>query len=216
MSPAPDSTLEDPQQVIDDLQRKLADAQQRLEKLAAERDEALAQQAASAEVLGVINSSPGNLAPVFDAILGKAMSLCGIALGALQLYEEGKFRAVAVRGVARTLAELLREPIAPIRGAPPARLLSGEPFVHILDMAEVAEQLVNALIQKFEQTCVVEILETGSLAGSELLGPRSRRAPSRGDTGHSGRVGCGAAIRTACTRGSTIQAPRATRQLRQH
>jgi hypothetical protein len=76
MCPTPDSTLADPHQISADLQRQLAECR-------AERDEALARETAMAEVLQVINSSPGDLAPVFDAILEKAHTLCGAAHGSL-------------------------------------------------------------------------------------------------------------------------------------
>src|SRR5262249_58337305 len=102
-----------------------------------ERDEALEQQRATAEVLQVINSSPGDLAPVFDAMIEKARALCDAPYGNMMIREGERFRAIAAHAPA-AFAEIVRRGFDPHPNSPLGRLKSGERVIHIVDLAEAA------------------------------------------------------------------------------
>ena len=136
MSPTPDSVLDDHHQVVADLRRTNAELLQRLEASSAERDAALAREAAIAEVLQVINSSPDDLQPVLDAILDRALRVCEAAFGFIVTYDGEHFHNVAGRGLPPAFAEILRTPYRPPQGAPAQRLIDGESFVQIADILE--------------------------------------------------------------------------------
>ena len=94
---------------VADLQRANTELRRRLDEALAERDEALVREAATTEVLQVINSSPGDLAPVFDAMLDKALRLCEAAHGHIWRIEGEYADAVALRGDAQFIEAMRRE-----------------------------------------------------------------------------------------------------------
>jgi adenylate cyclase len=102
-------------------------------RLITETREALEQQTATAEVLQVINSSPGDLAPVFDAMLDRALQLCGAAFGILHTFDGEHVEVAAYRGVSPAFAEFLSSKTpnpVPAKGLF-AELSRGESFIQI-------------------------------------------------------------------------------------
>ncbi|MFZ3338679.1 MAG: HAMP domain-containing histidine kinase, partial [Xanthobacteraceae bacterium] len=107
-------------------------------RLTRERDEALEREKATADVLSVISSSPGELEPVFQAMLANAARICEAKFGILALYEsDGRFRIVAMHNAPPGFAELKRrEPV--IRPGPLARMAATKELIHIPDVSKLA------------------------------------------------------------------------------
>jgi two-component system NtrC family sensor kinase len=103
-------------------------------RLLTEQREALEQQTATAEVLQVINASPGNLVPVFDTILERARTLCGFAHGTLNTFDGTHFYTVATYDIPEAFAEVLRRPRI---SGPQAPLLRGDQIIHIRDFQAI-------------------------------------------------------------------------------
>jgi transcriptional regulator with GAF, ATPase, and Fis domain len=180
MTAAPDSTFTTPEQRIADLQRQLVEcraeldkAQRYLNETMTERDEALAREAATAEVLGVINSSPGDLAPVFDAMLDKATRLCEADFGILLTYAEDHYRAAAFHNVPSAYVSALQEPIRPSAKMALRRIACGDPVAQIEDIAADNKELSSdptvrgALeLAGFRTVLAVALRKDGALLGA--------------------------------------------------
>src|SRR5262249_24841444 len=87
-------------------------------RLLNELRESLQQQTATSEVLQVISTSPGELEPVFKAMLENAVRICEASFGNLLLYEGDVFRHVALHNAPKAwAADSERDPVPPRRSA---------------------------------------------------------------------------------------------------
>jgi signal transduction histidine kinase/CheY-like chemotaxis protein len=121
------------------LQESYAGLEHKVEQRTHELSEALAQQTATSEVLRVISSSPGELKPVFEAMLENATRICGAEFGNLFLYEEGTFRSGAMYAAPSAYSEWWQQGTLSVSDHPHtllARLAASKKLVHIADLRE--------------------------------------------------------------------------------
>jgi GAF domain-containing protein len=104
-------------------------------RLLKELRESLERQTATSQVLEVISASPGELEPVFNAMLENATRICEAKFGNLFLYRDGTYRAVAVHGVSNYAEWTRRDPVVDMsesehHGTPLFRLSRDRALIH--------------------------------------------------------------------------------------
>jgi hypothetical protein len=109
--------LDEARHHVDEAQRQLAEARR-------QTAEALEQQTATSEVLQVISNSPGELEPVFKAVLANAVHICEAKFGTLYLRDADGFRAAAMHNAPPAFAEARKRELL---FRPPSDSLLGNP-----------------------------------------------------------------------------------------
>ena len=137
--------------------------------------EALEQQAATSEVLRLISSSPGDLAPVFQAMLEKAVRICEAKFGSMYLYEGGTaFRFVASHNAPPDFVEArARNPIVrPPADTPLGRVAATRQVNQIADMTTIPSFLAHDpfVVSAVELGGYRSVLAVPMLKDNELIG----------------------------------------------
>jgi len=144
-------------------------------RLLNELRESLQQQTATADVLKTISSSPGDLQPVFDAMLENATRICEAKLGNLFLREGDDFRAVAVHGESGYADWYRRDPMVVMRDHPISpldRVIKTKQVIHIPDLLRDQSYLDRAprIVSLADSAGARAIVVVPMLKESELIG----------------------------------------------
>jgi signal transduction histidine kinase len=154
-----------------------ANLHEQLDQRTRERDEALARETATSEILHVISTSPGDLESVFGAILERATRICEAKFGNMFLREGNSFRAVAVHGPASQWyrREPLLDPVV-LRNTPLGRLAHSKETFHIPDLRRDQSYVeknprIVALVESAGARAIlgVPMLKEGTLIGAIFI-----------------------------------------------
>src|SRR5262249_43052195 len=136
--------------------------------------EALEQQTATSEVLGVISSSPGELQPVFDAMLAKATRLCEARFASLLLSEGDQFQRVSLHNAPPALVEHWRRTpiVRPHPESAVGRAALTKQVAHVVDIKKTPAYLerdplavAGAELAGYRTVLAVLMLKEGELIG---------------------------------------------------
>ena len=144
-------------------------------RLLNELRQSLEQQTATSEVLQVISSSPGDLKPVFEAILNSATRICEANFGILWLSEKESFRCAALHNAPLAFAEQFRsQPLVyPVAGTGLGKLAETRQVVQIADYAALQayrEQRAPAIVAAVELGGVRTAIQVPMLKENVLVG----------------------------------------------
>ena len=134
-----------------------------------EMRESLEQQTATSEVLRVISSSPGELEPVFDALLANAVRICGAQFGNLTLFNGGELRLEAMHNAPPALAELRRRnPVIDLKSSIAGPVVTTKQLNHVRDLAAQEPYAGSALakVGGARTALSVPMLREGALVGT--------------------------------------------------
>ncbi|MGB8122016.1 MAG: GAF domain-containing protein, partial [Pseudolabrys sp.] len=147
--------------------RLLNELRQRTDDLS----ESLAQQTATSEVLGVISSSPGELEPVFKAMLEQATRVCDAKFGILFRYEGGLFHPVASLDLPPAFADFMDKQgaFAPQPGQLFGRLCQSKTVIHVVDRATEPNLSPSVRYGGVRSTIAVPMLKTNELVGAFFI-----------------------------------------------
>jgi signal transduction histidine kinase len=146
-----------------------------LEARTRELNKAREQQAATAEVLQVISTSPGKLEHVFETILANATRLCEAKFGNLFLHKNDAFRAVAMHGPSRLVEWMQRQPVFKLRDHPRlplARIATNKEVLQVPDFRadqayiERDPRMVAIVEAGARSLLAVPMLKEGKLIGA--------------------------------------------------